>query len=149
MEPAAGRRREGAPFLPHAMRRLACLSLLLALAACDSAEDPPALSGLYVHSATETAFTPPATVTLALDLSASGGAFTLGPRSYYRVQGADDVRATVTGSGTYAPPSLTVSLDEIDLGGGFVLNAATFTGTVDGDGLTLTAGGRTLTFDRQ
>jgi hypothetical protein len=135
------------------MRRFPILLLLaLTVAACDSgSDDAPRLSGLYIFSKTETDFTPPATVTLALDLSTSAGSFTLGSGSYYRISGAETAQATVTGSGTYAPPSITLRLDAIDLGEGFVIDAATFTGTASasGDVLTLTSDGETLTLRRQ
>ena len=133
------------------MRRFALLVLACTLSACDSTDDTPRLSGLYVYSTTETDVTPTATVTLALDLSSSGGSFALGPRSYYRIQGASEARASVTGAGTYTHPAITVSLDRIDLGQGFVLDAASLTGTVSdgGDTVALSAEGETLVLRRQ
>ncbi len=132
------------------MRRLALLLPLLVLAACDSGgEEAPALDGLYVSSTTDASVG--LTITVTLDLATSGGAFTLGPRSRYRIEGeggADE--GTLTGSGTYTGTTLTLRTDALDLDSGFGLDASTFTGTASADGavLTLTVEDETLTFRR-
>lgn len=150
MERSPGLRDEGEP-PPLLMRRLALLLALLTVAACDSgSDDAPRLSGLYaVTSGTAEIGL---TATLTLDLDTSGGAFTLGPRSLYRVAGnGESAEGGVTGSGSYDPPAVTLRLDRLDLGDGFVLGAATFTGTASasGDVLTLTSDDETLTLRRQ
>ena len=133
------------------MRHLAYLLVAsFALAACDSGgDDAPALSGVYVASETNGGITG----TLRLGISTSGGAFTLGSGSTYRIEGSGgSAEAAVTGSGTYDYPALTLRLDEADLGEGFTLDAATFTGTASasGDVLTLTSSdGDSLTLRRQ
>ena len=132
------------------MRRLTCLALLaLTLTACDSGgDDAPRLAGLYVATSSDGGIT----ATIGLDVTASPGAFTLGSRSSYRIQGpGGSAEAAVAGAGTYDPPALTIRVEETDLGDGFVLDAVTLTGTASasGDMLTLTADGETLTYRRQ
>ena len=131
------------------MRRAPLLLLLLATAACDSGGDEaPRLAGLYVATSTDGGVT----ATITLDVTASAGAFTLGPRSAYRIEGpGGSAEGAVAGTGTYDPPALTISVDETDLGDGVVLDATTLTGTASasGDALTLAADGETLVYRRQ
>lgn len=77
---------------------------LLALSACDAADPAPAIGGLYVHTEGDGA------AVFQMDLpSTSGGAFTLGSRSEVRLTfGENPETFPMTGSGTYAYPTLTV-----------------------------------------
>ena len=119
--------------------RLAALAAaLLALAACDSGPDD-VLGGTYAGSVTEQGLT--GTVTVTIPETASGPfAITSGEASF------GGVTVRLTGTGTYAPPAVTVSLAS---SAGLALGPLSGTVSPDGARITVADGGRTLVLTRQ
>ncbi len=73
------------------------------LAGCDASDAAPALGGLYVHTEDAAVF--------QMDLpETTGGSFTLGSRSaVVLTSGENPETVPMTGTGTYDPPTLTVT----------------------------------------
>lgn len=115
---------------------------LLALAACDAADPAPEIGGLYVHTEGDGA------AVFQMDLPAtSAGAFALGSRSEVRLTfGETPETLPMTGSGTYAHPTITVTYT---FGG----ETVTMSGPVAADGASFVLddaeGVSRMTFTRQ
>lgn len=96
---------------------------LTAISGCDASDPAPALGGLYVHTEGDGA------AVFQLDIpSTTGGAVTLGSRSEVRVTfGENPETFPITGAGTYAPPTLTLTYS-------FAGETVTMSGPVAADG---------------